>query len=31
VFALKDKVSESLEKFFRNAKWLEKETGEMHD
>jgi hypothetical protein len=31
VFALKDRVSESLEKFFRNAKWLEKETGEMHD
>ena len=31
ILAVKAKVSTSLEKIFRNARWLEKETGEMHD
>jgi len=31
LFSMRGKTSQSLERFFRNAKWLEKETGEMHD
>lgn len=31
VFAVKTAVIPSIERLYRNARWLEKETGEMHD